>query len=119
MSHDHRTMAYGRMDCHCQILRIAEHGTFLALRLTAERILTGVDPGRPTVLDFTGVEAITGAFADELLHTVLSESGVRYEGANAEVHETLQTAIRRRASRPPAPELIPDEPSRATPTPRS
>lgn len=101
MTHDHRTMAGGPMPCECAVFRIADHGTFLATRHLAEGIRAWIEPRRRerTVLDFTGVEAITVAFADELVAKLRADNGdrVRWEGANPEVAETIQLAITRRS----------------------
>ncbi len=101
MTHDHRTMAGGPMSCHCYA--VMAHGQFIATRLAAQNVAAAVNgrrtPGRPATLDFEGVEAITVAFADELVTTLhLGQPGTGHVGANPDVEETIQLAIRRRTT---------------------
>lgn len=83
--------------------RIGDAGTFLALRQTAR--LVAEHPEEATsaddviILDFTGVQAVTGAFADELLARVTDTSPgyrLRIEGATADVRDTLAITLERR-----------------------
>jgi hypothetical protein len=107
VTHDHRTMISGAVDCHCSVFRIADEGTFLALRANAATLRAAIEQdlasGFTAVLDFTGVEAITNGYADELVGKLRAQHGdrVRWEGANPEVLDAIQTAISRRAAPTP------------------
>jgi STAS-like domain of unknown function (DUF4325) len=54
--------------------------------------------GEAVTLDWTGVEVITGSFADELVGKLAGTREVVSTGACAEVRETLDLALRRRAT---------------------
>jgi hypothetical protein len=82
------------------IIRLAVYGRFFATRALARRItgerLEALPSGDAVVLDWTGVEAVTGAFASELVSWLLRagrKAGNR--GMNEEVRETYDTAVRR------------------------
>lgn len=87
------------------IIRVAGYGQFLATRARARDIirdrLEALPPGEAVVLDWTRVEAVTGAFASELAAWLLS-SGRKFgsDGMNDEVRETWETAARRLAEVP-------------------
>lgn len=85
--------------------RVAQHGTFFATRESGRRVRAEVErqldmlPGGPgVVLDFAGVEAITGGFADELVANLVVVHGRRitWTGTNKDVRETVERAIERR-----------------------
>lgn len=82
--------------------RIGDAGQFLALRQTARNICAQQEEGPSTdgavVLDFTGVEAVTGAFIDELLSGVAAAHPgcrIRIEAANEALREVLVDVIQR------------------------
>lgn len=84
---------------------VAEHGKWLGTRRLAATIrdlveaqLTRLDDGEQLALDFTDVEAVTGAFADELVAELCARHGRRITtaGANEEVAETIGLAMSRR-----------------------
>lgn len=84
------------------IIRMADHGQFFffAARQKAREIIRDridVFPEREAViLDWTGVEAVTGAFASELAAWLLRTGRrVGSQGMNDEVRETYETAVRR------------------------
>lgn len=86
--------------------QVVQHGAFLATRHVGqqarnavEALLAVVGAGERVTLDFIGVEAVTGAFADELVARLIQEHGTRIVvmGANVDVAETVQLALSRRA----------------------
>lgn len=85
---------------------VGEHGRFFATRAYAGTLrglvtdqLAGLPAGEPLELDFAGVLAITGAFADELVAGLVVEYGPRVTvaGADEDVAETIAVALGRRA----------------------
>lgn len=82
---------------------VGQVGAYLALRQTARDV---AEHGEETtsaadviVLDFTGVEAVSGAFADELVTVVARRSAghrIRIESASEAVRDTLTTTLERR-----------------------
>jgi hypothetical protein len=75
----------------------------LRSRQELEALLPDIPEGEPLVLDFTGIEALTVAFADEVLAKLVSRfpqlkepSSLKIVGANPEVRATLRTALERR-----------------------
>jgi len=81
---------------------VAASGRFFATRDSARRIFTervaSLPPGEPLVLDWTGVEAVTGAFASELATWIDGTSReVGCQGMNDEVREAWETAVLRLA----------------------
>ena len=82
------------------IVRMADYGQFFATRALAKRIISeqieALPASEAVVLDWTGVEAVTGAFASELVAWFL-RAGRRVEsrGANDEVGEAWETAVQR------------------------
>jgi hypothetical protein len=80
---------------------VADAGTVFALRAQARQIADGLraatQPGDTIVLDFAGVEAVTNAFADELL-AGLTDRNVVIHNANEDVRDALEIARARRGS---------------------
>jgi STAS-like domain of unknown function (DUF4325) len=92
--------------------RIAERwNSFLATRERGRRVredvedqLARLEPGQTLALDFTDVEGITVSFGDELVAKLIIDRaagsfvdrGLVLEGANEDVHETLETVLARR-----------------------
>jgi hypothetical protein len=86
-----------------ETVRMADYGQFFATRAKARDIIAerfeALPPGEPLVLDWSGVEAVTGAFASELAGRVLRTGRkIGTEGMNDEVRETWETAVRRLAA---------------------
>ena len=82
------------------IIRMADHGQFFATRQKARDIIRDRVEAFPereaVILDWTGVEAVTGAFASELAAWFLRTGRrVGSQGMNEEVRETYETALRR------------------------
>jgi hypothetical protein len=90
---------------------IVDWNVFLATRERGRRVredieakLAEVAVGNTLTMDFSGVEGITVSFGDECLaKLILARSagdyvdrGLVIEGANEDVHETLQTILARR-----------------------
>jgi hypothetical protein len=83
-------------------VRLADYGLFFATRQKARDIIAdrieALPLGEPLVLDWSGVEAVTGAFASELAGWFLRAGRkIGTEGMNDEVRETWETAVRRLA----------------------
>ncbi len=87
------------------VFAVAQYGRFLATRHAAgnardhvERLLDGEPATTRIVLDFTDVEAVAGAFADELAGELYTRYGARLKlvGGNAEVSDSVCTAVLRR-----------------------
>ena len=83
--------------------RLAEigHGRFFATRERGRQIREGIEasssPADALVLDFLGVEAITGSFGDELVGKLASGGyGLTVEGVADDVRETIETVLKRR-----------------------
>jgi hypothetical protein len=83
------------------VIRIADHrkpaGTSLvvfAMRATGREIAEQA-PAGPVRLDFSGVEAITNCFADELLAR-LGDRDLSIVGCNEEIHEAFEIVLERR-----------------------
>lgn len=81
---------------------LADHGRFFATRAAAAHIrglIEAATPTGPIVVRLDGVEAITGAFADELLGELFVRHGPRLQviGGNPDVAETAATALQRRS----------------------
>jgi hypothetical protein len=92
--------------------RIAERwNSFLATRDRGRRVredvedqLAKLEPGQTLSLDFADVEGITVSFGDELVAKLIIDRaagpyvdrGLVLEGANEDVHETLETVLARR-----------------------
>ena len=90
----------GSAVCH-----VGRHGRFLATREHGRAIRERMEalPSRlPVILDFAGVEAMTGAFADELLGKAMGWSR-RWgcTGMSDDVREPAETVYRRRTLRVP------------------
>jgi hypothetical protein len=89
-----------------ELFRLAGHGRFLATREAGrrarelmERRLAILPNAVGLALDFDGVEAITGAFADEAASVVLAHGRrVSVQGANKDVQEAIDRAVRRRGA---------------------
>lgn len=82
------------------IVHVARHGEFFATREKARQIIsaeTGALPEREAViLDWAGVQAVTGAFAGELAKWRLSTARrVASTAMNEDVRRTCETAERR------------------------
>lgn len=82
------------------IVRLAESGQFFATRESARGIIADRIEALPrheaVILDWTGVEAVTGAFASELAAWLLRTSRkIGSQGMNDEVRDVYETAIRR------------------------
>jgi len=82
------------------IVRMADHGRFFATRgrmrqIIADRIETL--PAREAVIvDWSGVESVTGAVAAEFAaHVLGTPRRIGSRGMNGEVRETYETAVRR------------------------
>lgn len=84
---------------------VGMHGAFYATRATGADIRLAVEAALAKlpaewgiVLDFGGVEAMTGGFADELVAVLTVRHGERITvtGANPDVAETIALAIARR-----------------------
>lgn len=84
---------------------VAEHGQWLATRAHAQHLrdlveeqLAELSDGEQLRLDFDGVEAVTGAFADELVAALVAEHGLRVTAVNSnpDVTETIDLALSRR-----------------------
>lgn len=84
--------------------RVGKSGAYHALRSEARRIREALQAatvqGDTIVLDFAGVEAITGAFADELMASLVTDRHVVTRNANEDVQETLTTVLARRGLPP-------------------
>jgi hypothetical protein len=89
-----------------QRLQVSEYGEFLGTRHRgrqiyndAETTLSGADT---LVLDFTGVQAVTVAFADELVANLIARSGPRIvlAGMDEYVAESVEVALSRREDLP-------------------
>lgn len=109
----HRAVAEGRLELHdapcaeCPTERkgrpvryaVGEWGVYFGTRAHAAEIR--LDVGRRTtsavLLDFTGVQAMTGAFADELVAELAAGRPVEVTGANEYVAETIRFAAARRS----------------------
>lgn len=80
--------------------RVARWGAWLATRHRAAGIRASAESSMPVGvvrLDFTGVEAITGGVADELVVTLAANGRqVDITGANDDVAETIRVALTRR-----------------------
>jgi hypothetical protein len=99
--------AYTDKSGHCRgmagsvIIHLARHGQFFATRDSARRIIRervdDVFPERePVILDWSGVQAVTGAFASELAAWFLSTGRkVGSTGMNDEVRGVYESACRR------------------------
>ncbi len=98
--------AYVDKDGRCRgmadsvIVHVANRGEFFATRESARRLIgeeTGALPEREAViLDWTGVQAVTGAFAGELAKWCLSTARrVASTAMNEDVRRTYETAMRR------------------------
>ena len=80
------------------------------VREDVEEHLEKVPPGRPLILDFSGVKGITASFGDELLAKLVvsrgpgdqASCGIVVEGACDEVREILERALARRKVPAPA-----------------
>lgn len=88
------------------VFHMAEHGQWFGTRGAGARIRAFVEKlldgnGRKVVIDFTGVEAITGGFADELVVELVSVYGARITTTcgNEEVTDAIQAALSRRLPR--------------------
>jgi hypothetical protein len=94
-----------------ETVRLADYGLFFATRAKARDIIAtrieALPAGEPLVLDWSGVEAVTGAFASELAAWFLRNNRkVIAEGMSDEIRETWETAVRRLAEPvPESPEL--------------
>jgi hypothetical protein len=82
------------------IVRVGEIGQFFATRDSVRRLVAEhVDslPSREAViLDWTGVHAVTGAFADEFARWAMATwRKVGSEGMNDDVRETYELACKR------------------------
>ena len=100
------------MERETSTYRIAEHwNSFLATRERGRRVREDVErqlntlaPGQTLALDFTDIEGITVSFGDELVAKLIIDRGAGQfvdrglvlEGANEDVHETLETVLARR-----------------------
>jgi hypothetical protein len=83
--------------------RVADHGAFLATREAGRRAREAVEAllltaAASVTLDFTGVEAITGGFADEFVAKLIGTYGGRVyvRNANDDVWQTITRALERR-----------------------
>jgi hypothetical protein len=89
--------------------RLAEHGEWFATRHNARLIREQIETqiaelpdNEPIVLDFDGVEMVTGGFADELAGELWTSYGsrLRIEDGNEDVAEMVALALTRRGSWP-------------------
>lgn len=86
-------------------IEVSQFGKFFATRHRAAEIRTIVEqvlaaePDDALLLDFEGVEAVTGGFADELVAQLRHRHGNRicWDGANESVADTILEALARRA----------------------
>lgn len=81
------------------IVCVADHGRFFATRASARKIiaerLEALPPHEAVILEWTGVEAVTNAFASELAAWLLaSDRKIGSRGMNEEVRETYEKALR-------------------------
>lgn len=81
------------------IVCVAESGRFFATRASARKIIAerieALPLGEPLVLDWTGVEVVTNAFASELAAWLLrADRKIGSQGMNEEVRETYEKALR-------------------------
>lgn len=81
-------------------IHVADWGEFHATRHRAQEIAIAIVAAGATIVDFTGVQAVAGGFADEL-RTHLPE-GAELVGMNAEVAETFADVTSRRGQQAPS-----------------
>jgi anti-anti-sigma regulatory factor len=82
------------------VVRMAAYGSFFATRQKMREIISGrLDAlqGQAIIIDWEGVEAVTGAFASEYAAWFLRTPGVHVRWMNDEVRETIALARRRLA----------------------
>jgi hypothetical protein len=85
--------------------RVRDRGAFFATRHAGRQVyveaaaLLDSQPDGQLVLDFAGVEAVTLAFADELVANLVERFGARIVVAdlNEDVFQAIWAALRRRA----------------------
>ncbi len=85
-------------------VRLAAYGEFFATRGLARSIraraatFLAMHPEERVILDFTGVQAATGGFADELVAVLAAThpGRVRVCGASGGLADTIQVALTRR-----------------------
>ena len=82
---------------------IARRGQFFATRASARQIISEeidtLSQREAVILDWEGVQAVTGAFAAEVAKWYLSAGRrVASTGMNSEVRETYETACRRESA---------------------
>lgn len=83
------------------VVRVADIGAFLATRHSARRLIAGhleaVPRDVPLVLDWSGVYAITGAFADELVAWMFAEDRpIANRGMSEALLEVYDVVLARR-----------------------
>jgi hypothetical protein len=81
---------------------LSAHGRFFATRVAGAHIRGLIEtaiPAGPIVVRLDGVEAVTGAFADELFGELFVRHGRRLQvvGGYVDVSETVATALQRRS----------------------
>lgn len=78
------------------MFQLADHGKFFATRARAREIWELIDalPPEYLIIDWTGVEAVTGSFAGELAKTLdQSPRQVTSVGMNEDVDDTYMRAV--------------------------
>ena len=101
--------AYHDKDGRCRgmagsvVIHIARRGQFFATRASARQIISEeidtLSQREAVILDWAGVQAVTGAFAAEMAKWYLSTARrVASTGMNSEVRETYETACRRESA---------------------
>lgn len=82
------------------VVRMAAYGSFFATRQKMREIISerlDALQGQAIIIDWEGVEAVTGAFASEYAAWFLRTPGVHVRWMNDEVRETIALARRRLA----------------------
>jgi len=99
-------------DCIPRVVRVYRGAAFFASRAAARAICAEIDalpPGEPATADWSGIDAVTGAFADEYVKWMLAcPRAVSNEGMSDGVLEAFALARLRNGRRYPVAE-IPDE----------
>ena len=101
--------AYHDKDGRCRgmagsvVIHAARRGQFFATRASARQIISEeidtLSQREAVILDWAGVQAVTGAFAAEMAKWYLSTARrVASTGMNSEVRETYETACRRESA---------------------
>lgn len=87
------------------VIRAYRGASFFATRAAARQLCTEIDalpPGEPVTVDWSGIDAVTGAFADEYVKWQLgSTRQVTDQGMNASVRDSYELARQRNGEEVP------------------